>query len=131
MKKKLLTQSYIFLHVISFIISYNNTYLKNVTADDIKGLTGEEGCRALYDSGANTTETCTQFKLNNSYICCRISYTTINYKNDFCMPIMNNSKSIGDVKYAFRHADEVEIDCNAKNIDLSFYLFLIIIFLIL
>ena len=60
-----------FLLIISFINCYNNTFMKNVTADSIANYSrenGYEGCLALYDRGANTTETCTQFKLEYPYI---------------------------------------------------------------
>ena len=104
---------------ISFIECYNNTNLKNITADDLYKYSkedGYEGCYALYDSGADRTETCTQFKLEFPYICCKVHYTIGVYKNDFCMPIANNADAIGDVVKSFKNADEIDIDCHSNMI---------------
>ena len=118
---------------ISFSNCYNNSFLKNVTANDLKNYSRENGyagCYALYDSGANETETCTQFKLEIPYICCKVHYEIGDFKNDFCMPISNNSKAIKDVKKAFRNADEIEIDCKSSSYNLSSYLLLLLLILI-
>ena len=116
MKAHIFFHLLILLNFIFLITSYNNTYLKNVTADDLeqydRELDGYKGCYALYDSGANETETCTQFKLEVPYLCCKVHYKIGDFQNDFCMPISNNEKSISDVKKSFKHADEIEIDCN-------------------
>ena len=104
---------------ISFIKCYNNTELRYVTKDTIANYSreeGYEGCYALYDRGANSTETCTQFKLEFPYICCKVHYEVDGYKNDFCMPIANNADAIGDIVSSFGNADELEIDCQSKMI---------------
>ena len=123
---------FIFLDLlILFINCYNNTLLKNVTKDSIASYSREEGyqgCYALYDNGANDTETCTQFKLEHPYTCCRVHYELDGYKNDFCMPIANNADAIGDVESSFSNADELDIDCHSHVIKfvrkVFFFLFL-------
>ena len=117
----------------SLINCYNNTLLKKVTKDDISGYhreNGYEGCYALYDSGANDTETCTQFKLEYPYTCCRVHYELDGYKNDFCMSIANNADAIGDVVDAFDNADELDIDCHSFMIKSFMKLLLFIIFIL-
>ena len=116
--------------LISFINSYNNTLLKNVTKDSISNLTGYDGCYALFDRGANDTATCTQFILDYPYICCRVHYELDGYSNDFCMPIANNEDSIGDVVSSFSNADSVDVDCHSNliNFDRTAIIFLLIIF---
>ena len=104
--------------------------MKNVTADSLANYSrenGYEGCLALYDRGANTTETCTQFKLEYPYICCRIHYEIEGYKNDFCMPIANNAPAIGDVVSSFDNADILEIACNSNIIKLCKNLILLVV----
>ena len=122
---------YISLVLISFINCYNSSFLKNITKADLERYSkdnGYEGCYALYDSGANDTETCTQFKLEYPYICCRVHYEIDDFKNDFCMPIANNTKSLSDVENAFQNAKNVEIDCNSTNLKIPFYLFVLLFF---
>ena len=135
MKKKYLIYSLIIiLQLISFISSYNNSALKNVTANDLQNYSrtnGYEGCYALYDSGANETATCTQFKLETPYICCKVHYQIGDFKNDFCMPISNNEKALKDVVNSFDNADEIEIDCNSLPFEFSFSLFLILFILLI
>ena len=117
----------------SFIKCYNNTLLKGATKDSIANYSrddGYEGCWALYDGGANDTETCTQFKLEVPYTCCRVHYELEGYKNDFCMPIANNADAIGDVVDAFDNADEVDIDCHSLMIKSFEKLFLSLIFIL-
>ena len=112
---------FIFSFFLSLINCYNNTFLKNVTADSIANYSrenGYEGCYALYDRGANDTETCTQFKLEYPYICCRVHYGLGGFSNDFCMPIANNEDAIGDVVSSFSNADELDIDCHSNIIKL-------------
>ena len=124
---------YFLLIIISYINCYNNTFLSNVTADSIAHYSrenGYEGCVALYDRGANTTETCTQFKLEYPYTCCRVHYELEGYKNDFCMPIANNADAIGDVVDAFDNADEVDIDCHSFMMKSFGKLFLFLIFIL-
>ena len=119
----------IIFNILSYITCYNNSHLKNVTADYLEKFSreeGYEGCYALYDSGANSTEICTQFKLEEPYLCCKVHYEIGDFKNDFCMPIANNTKSLSDVKNAFRHAKNVEIDCNSLSFKIGFYLCLIL-----
>ena len=118
---------------LSFIECYNNTLLVNVTANSIKKYSkdnGYEGCYALYDRGANSTETCTQFKLEFPYICCKVHYEVEGYKNDFCMPIANNPDSIGDVVSAFKNANNLDINCYSYMIKFFkksiFFLFILI-----
>ena len=114
-----------FLLFILFIITpqilcYNNTNLKNVTPEYLEQFDrvqdGYEGCWALYDSGVNSTEICTQFELEYPYRCCRVHYEVGGYKNDYCMPIAYNAEAIGDVVEAFNNADEVDIDCYSEMI---------------
>ena len=117
----------------SFIKCYNNTLLKGATKDSIANYSrddGYEGCWALYDGGANDTETCTQFKLEVPYTCCRVHYELEGYKNDFCMPIANNADAIGDVVDAFDNADEVDIDCHSFMMQSFGKLFLFLIFIL-
>ena len=110
------------------IACYNSSNLTNVKAIDLYNLTGYDGCYALYDSGANNTETCTQFKLEYPYICCRVYYKIGDYTNSFCMPIANNEKAIGDVEDSFDNADEIDIACYSISLKFFNYLFLILIF---
>ena len=131
MKSYIIIQLLIILEIISFSICYNNSDLKKVTANDLIGKSGYEGCYALYDSGANETETCTQFKLENPYICCKVHFEIGDFHNDFCMPIANNTKALGDVEYAFRHASNVEIDCYSLIFKFSFYLVFILFILLI
>ena len=119
---------------LSFIECYNNTLLVNVTAKSIEKYSkddGYEGCYALYDNGANDTETCTQFHLEFPYLCCKVHYEIGEFKNDFCMPIADNTKALSDVEYAFRNADNVEIDCFSTIFGFSLKLFLIFFILII
>ena len=118
---------------ISFIKCYNNTELRYVTKDTIANYSreeGYEGCYALYDRGANDTETCTQFKLEYPYICCKVHYEVEGYKNDFRMPIANNPDSIGDVVSAFKNANNLDINCYSYMIKFFkksiFFLFILI-----
>ncbi len=123
----------IIFEYISLSNCYNNSKLKNVTANDLKNYSrenGYEGCLALYDSGANDTETCTQFKLEVPYICCKVHYKIGDFENDFCMPISNNSKAIKDVKKSFKNADEIEILCQSLFYNLSSYLLLLLLIII-
>ena len=132
MESKLLFLLIIFQY-ISLSKCYNNSHLKNVTANDLKNYSrenGYDGCYALYDSGANETETCTQFKLEVPYICCKVHYEIGDFKNDFCMPIANNSKAISDVKSSFSNADDVEILCQSLLYKLSPYLLLLLIIIV-
>ena len=132
MESKLLFLLIIFQY-ISLSKCYNNSHLKKVTANDLKNYSrenGYEGCYALYDSGANETETCTQFKLEVPYICCKVHYEIGDFKNDFCMPIANNSKAISDVKSSFSNADDVEILCQSLLYKLSPYLLLLLIIIV-
>ena len=125
---------YFLLIIISYINCYNNTFLSNVTADSIASYSrenGYEGCVALYDKGANTTETCTQFKLEYPYTCCRVHYEVDGYSNDFCMPIANNADAIGDVVSSFDNADELDIDCNSYLIKLWKNLMLLLVIFLL
>ena len=124
---------YISLILICFINCYNNSYLRNTTKAELDKYSREDGyagCYALYDSGANDTETCTQFKLEYPYICCRVHYEVDDYKNDFCMPIANNTKSLSDVENAFQNAKNVQIDCNSMNYKVPFYLFFLLYILL-
>ena len=133
MRSKILFLLIIFEY-ISLSICYNNSLLKNVTANDLAKYDrekGYEGCYALYDSGANETETCTQFKLEDPYLCCKVHYEIGDFKNDFCMPIANNTKAIKDVINSFNNADEIEILCKSSLYNLSSYLLLLILILIL
>ena len=117
----------------SFIKCYNNTELKGATKDSIADFdreNGYDGCWALYDGGANDTETCTQFQLEVPYTCCRVHYELEGYKNDFCMPIANNADAIGDVVDAFDNADEVDIDCHSFMMKSFGKLFLFLIFIL-
>ena len=117
----------------SFIKCYNNTLLKGATKDSIAHFSrenGYDGCWALYDGGANDTETCTQFQLEVPYTCCRVHYELEGYKNDFCMPIANNADAIGDVVDAFDNADEVDIDCHSFMMKSFGKLFLFLIFIL-
>ena len=117
----------------SFIKCYNNTLLKHVTNDSLANYSredGYEGCYALYDGGANDTETCTQFKLEFPYICCRVHYELEGYKNDFCMPIANNPDAIGDVVEAFDNADVLDINCHAFMMKSFKKLFIFLIFIL-
>ena len=123
----------IIFEYISLSNCYNNSKLKNVTANDLKNYSrenGYEGCLALYDSGANDTETCTQFKLEVPYICCKVHYKIGDFENDFCMPISNNTKAIKDVKKSFQNADEIEILCQSLFYNLSSYLLLLLLIII-
>ena len=132
MESKILFLLIIFEY-ISLSNCYNNSKLKNVTANDLKNYSrenGYEGCLALYDSGANDTETCTQFKLEVPYICCKVHYKIGDFENDFCMPISNNSKAIKDVKKSFKNADEIEILCQSLFYNLSSYLLLLLLIII-
>ena len=132
MESKILFLLIIFEY-ISLSNCYNNSKLKNVTANDLKNYSrenGYEGCLALYDSGANETETCTQFKLEDPYICCKVHYKLGDFENDFCMPIANNKKAIKDVKTSFKNADEVEILCQSLFYKLSSYLLLLLLIII-
>ena len=108
-------QIYIFfIFFVYFSYSYNMTEIINITADDLLNLEpeqGEKGCYLLYDSGANTTEDCTQFILKQPFVCCKVHYEIDIFKNDFCMPVANNTKALEDVKHAFRNAKNVDIDC--------------------
>ncbi len=103
--------------------------LKKVTENDIAKYdreNGEEGCYALYDSGANTTETCTQFKLKDPYICCQIFYKVgTDFENKFCLPIVNNIAALKDVEYAFRDASYIEINCGTKFINTHLFLYIL------
>ncbi len=122
----------IIFNILSYITCYNNSHLKNVTADYLEKFSreeGYEGCYALYDSGANSTEICTQFKLEEPYLCCKVHYEIGDFKNDFCMPIANNEKSLKDVKNSFKNADEVDIDCYALFFKYNIYLLLILFIL--
>ncbi len=124
----------IILESISFLSCYNNSHLKNVTANDLVNYSrtdGYNGCYALYDSGANETETCTQFKLETPYVCCKVHYEIGDFKNDFCMPIANNSKAIKDVKNSFSNADDIEILCKSLFYNLKPYLLLLLILIII
>ena len=109
--------------------------MKNVTEKSIESYSredGEKGCLALYDTGANSTETCTQFQLKSPYKCCYVYYEIgTDYKNSFCMPIANNEHSIGDVENAFKRADELIIDCGASSINVLSMIFFGVIFLML
>ena len=132
MESKILFLLIIFEY-ISLSNCYNNSKLKNVTANDLKNYSrenGYEGCLALYDSGANDTETCTQFKLEVPYICCKVHYKIGDFENDFCMPISNNSKAIKDVKKSFKNADEIEILCQSLFYNLRSYLLLLLLIII-
>ena len=132
MESKILFLLIIFEY-ISLSNCYNNSKLKNVTANDLKNYSrenGYEGCLALYDSGANDTETCTQFKLEVPYICCKVHYKIGDFENDFCMPISNNTKAIKDVKKSFQNADEIEILCQSLFYNLSSYLLLLLLIII-
>ena len=135
MNTYILYQLLILLNFLFLITCYNNTNLKRVTADDIEHFDREKdgyaGCNALYDSGANETETCTQFKLEIPYICCKVHYKIGEFTNDFCMPISNNEKSLSDVEKAFKNADEVYIDCYSLYFKFHFYLFLIFFILLI
>ena len=125
---------YISLILICFINCYNNSYLKNITKAELDKYSREDGyagCYALYDSGANDTETCTQFKLTYPYICCKVHYEVDDFKNYFCMPIPNNTKSLSDVKHSFKNAKNVQIDCNSMNNKLPFYILLILLILLI
>ena len=122
------------LDFISFTNCYNSSSLKHVTEDSLKNYSkenGSEGCYALYDTGANYTETCTQFILDFPYICCKVHYEIGDFKNDFCMPIANNTKALSDVTYSFRHADKIEISCISKIINFSFILLSLFFILII
>ena len=128
MNTNILFQLLIILNFIFLIISYNNSELKHVTADDLEHYSREDGykgCYALYDSGANETEICTQFKLEEPYLCCKIHYKIGDFQNDFCMPVANNEKSLKDVKKSFKNADDIYIDCNSLYFKFHFYLSLI------
>ena len=117
--------------LILYIACYNSSHLKNVTAIDLENYSrenGYNGCYALYDSGANNTETCTQFKLEYPYICCKVYYRIGDFSNSFCMPIANNEKAIGDVEDAFDNADDIDIACYSYPFKYSYYLFLVLIF---
>ena len=119
---------------ISLVDCYNNTNLKIVTKEYISRFSredGYEGCYALYDSGANDTETCTQFQLEFPYICCRVHYELDGFKNDFCMPIANNPDAIGDVVKSFKNAEELDIDCHSNIIIFFIYSILFLFILIL
>ena len=124
---------YISLILICFINCYNSSNLKNITKAELEKYSREDGyagCYALYDSGANDTETCTQFKLVHPYICCKVHYEIEDFKNDFCMPVANNSKSIKDIKKAFKNAKNVQIECNSMNFKIPVYLFMILLILL-
>ena len=119
---------------ISNIFCYNSTNLKNVSAEYIATFdkqNGYEGCYALYDSGATSTENCTQFELEYPYKCCKVHYSIGSYSNDYCMPIADNPDAIGDVVDAFENTDEIDIDCysqmNIFFIKLFFLLFVLLI----
>ena len=132
MRSKILFLLIIFEY-ISLSICYNNSFLKNVKANDLLKYDrekGYEGCYALYDSGANETETCTQFKLEVPYICCKVHYEIKEKKNDFCMPIANNTKAIKDVINSFDNADVIEILCKSSFYNLSSYLLLLLILIL-
>ena len=132
MRAKILFLLIIFEY-ISLSICYNNSHLKNVTAKDLEKYDrekGYDGCYALYDSGANETETCTQFKLEDPYLCCKVHYEIGDFKNDFCMPIANNTKAIKDVINSFDNADVIEILCKSSFYNLSSYLLLLLILIL-
>ena len=121
------------LTLIKFSYCYNSSDMKNVTEKSLETYSredGEKGCLALYDTGANSSEVCNQFILKDPYKCCYVYYEIgSDYKNSFCMPIVNNIKAIDDVKHAFRNADELEIDCGASFINVLYIIFFGIIFL--
>ena len=122
------------LYFISLTNCYNSSFLKNVTEDSLKNYSredGYDGCYALYDTGANETETCTQFKLEFPKICCKVHFEIGDFKNDFCMPIANNTKALSDVTYSFRHANKIEISCISKIINFSFILLSLFFILII
>ncbi len=115
---------------INLIFCYNNTDLKKTKDTDIASYSrdnGYDGCYALYDQGANSTEVCTQFKLKPPYTCCKVYYEVgTDFKNEFCMPIVNTKKGLKDVKYAFRNADELDIQCGYKFLSFSLFLYIFI-----
>ena len=78
---------------------------------------------------ANSTEIFTQFKLEPPYACCKVHYEIGDFKNDFCMPISKNEKSLKDVVKAFRHAKNLDIDCYSLFLKYNFY-FLLILFIL-
>ena len=134
MKSMNIVKIVMILNILSFAICYNSSKLKHVTAQSLANYSrenGYEGCYALYDNGANDTETCTQFHLEFPYLRCKVHYEIGDFKNDFCMPIANNTKALSDVEYAFRNAENVEIDCFSTIFGFSLKLFLIYFILII
>ena len=132
MNRNILYTLIIIFNILSFIKCYNNSHLKNVTADDLEKYSREDGyagCYALYDSGANSTEICTQFKLEPPYVCCRVHYRIGDFRNDFCMPISKNERSLKDVVNAFYNADDIDIDCYSLFFKYNFC-FLLILFIL-
>ena len=126
--------NFMILNLISFSICYNSSNLTHVTAAKLANYSrenGYEGCYALYDNGANETETCTQFKLEYPYICCKVHYEIGDYKYDFCMPIANNTKALKDVRYAFRNAKNLDISCFSAKIEFSLKVCLALLILII
>lgn len=122
----------ILLIIIPIILCYNNTLLQpnviKLTGD------GDRDCKLYFDQVPDA-KTCLSLNLSEPQkTCCYVYYEVGEYNNSFCMPIVKNSSShIEDIKYAFRHSKNLEIDCsvyymkyNSLFYILSFILLLIV-----
>lgn len=93
---------------------------------------GDADCEAYSITGPKTKQDCQQYTLKDpDYKCCFVSFSLGTYSNALCLRIAYTTKSIGDVKYAFRHAKNVTILCNEKFIVFHYIFILFMIFFFL
>ena len=79
---------------------------------------GDADCEAYSITGPKTKKDCQQYTLKDpDYKCWFVSFSVgTTYNNAICLRVAYTASSIGDVKYAFRHAKNVTILCNEKFI---------------
>lgn len=117
--------------LIPVFLCYNNTLLQ----PDVIKLTGDgdKDCKLYFDQVPDAN-TCLKLNLSEPHkTCCYVYYEVGEYKNSFCMPIVKESMSfINDIKYAFRRAKNLDIDCNVSYIKYNslFYILSLILLIV-
>ena len=114
--------------------SYNGTTESHWTTDrepeEILS-EGDANCEAYAITGPKKDKDCNQFVLEDpDYRCCFITFQIGTYKNAICQRIAYTASSIGDMKYAFRHASHVSILCEGVVLKVKVFSLLLLIFLL-
>lgn len=92
---------------------------------------GDANCEAYAITGPKKDKDCNQFVLEDpDYRCCFITFQIGTYKNAICQRIAYTASSIGDMKYAFRHASRVSILCEGVVLKVKVFSLLLLIFLL-